>query len=404
MISIQEAILNLKQNLPERQQEDIPLKQATGRILAQDVFAAEDAPRFTNSAMDGFALRFDDLNPLPATLKIIGESRAGVPFTGSVGKGQAVRISTGAVLPAGADSVVPIEDCEVSKDQVQVHQIKKRGANVRVKGEEIKKGQLLLASGKALFPEQLALLASQGVLQVTVFTRPRVALLSTGTEVKAFDQPVKDYEIRDSNRIMLGEAIKLSGAVLQKTEHLPDDFATTVDKLNEAAQETDVLIFSGGVSVGPHDHVKSAAEKAGFKQVFWKIAQQPGKPFFFAKKENKLLFGLPGNPVSSFMSFVHYVFPVLRYWQGHDFGWPQLQAVSQEKVEIKKKRPQLLRLSLQRHNGGYGFRILAQQGSHMITTISQADGYLITRANEVIEKNETRTIYLFPWRNSYGLR
>ncbi len=403
MISIEEAIQSILLKLPDRQIETVNLSESGGRVTARDVLALEDAPRFTNSAMDGFAVRFADLKELPTTLKIIGESRAGVPFRGEVNAGEAVYISTGAVLPAGADSVVPIEDCAVDEGFVKMSKIKKRGANVRAKGEEIKPGQLLLKTGSVLYPEQLALLASQGILQLDVFSRPKVALLSTGTEVKAFDRQIKEYEIRDSNRVMLSEAIKLSGSILQNAEHLPDDLKATINRLEEAVGKADVLIFTGGVSVGPHDHVKTAAEKVGFKQVFWKIAQQPGKPFFFAEKENKLLFGLPGNPVSSFMSFVHYVFPVLRYLQGHEFSHPVLQAVSMENVEISKKRPQLLRITLKKNGEQYAFRIIQQQGSHMISTISQAQGYLITKPQEIIHQNETRTVYLFPWRLDYGL-
>ncbi|WP_456442306.1 molybdopterin molybdotransferase MoeA, partial [Caldithrix abyssi] len=265
MISIQEAMERIWARLPEKKKESLDISEATGRVLAHQVSAAEPSPRFTNSAMDGMAVRFEDLQSLPVELSIVGESRAGGPFQGVVQNGQAVRISTGAVLPQGADTVIPIEDCQVEQSRVKILTAKKKGANVRKKGEEFETGEVLLRAGTTLFPEHLALLAAQGIQRVEVYARPRVVLLTTGSEVKSFKEEIADYEIRDSNLLMLGEAIKLAGGELMVSDRLPDDFSLTVQKLNEAQNKADVIVLSGGVSVGPHDHVKKAAAEAGFR-------------------------------------------------------------------------------------------------------------------------------------------
>ncbi len=403
MISIQEAMERIWARLPEKKKETLDISESTGRVLAHQVTAAESSPRFTNSAMDGMAVRFEDLQSLPVELSIVGESRAGVPFQGIVQNGQAVRISTGAVLPQGADTVIPIEDCQVEQSRVKVLTAKKKGANVRKKGEEFESGEVLLAAGTTLFPEHLALLAAQGIQRVEVYARPRVVLLTTGSEVKSFKEEIADYEIRDSNLLMLGEAIKLAGGALVVSDRLPDDFSLTVQKLKEAQNKADVIVLSGGVSVGPHDHVKKAAAEAGISEVFWKVNQQPGKPLFFAAKDNTLLFGLPGNPVSAFMSMAHYVYPVLRRLQGFDDDRAVCVARARSRLEINKKRAQLLRVRLEKTDEGWHFIPLKRQGSHMITSISQADGYIIVGPVETIEKDETRNVYLFPWRRSHGL-
>ncbi|NOX87935.1 MAG: molybdopterin molybdotransferase MoeA, partial [Calditrichaeota bacterium] len=316
MIAIDEAVRIIKEQAPFTEYERLPLTKALLRVLAEDIFAREPAPRFTNSAMDGFAVRWEDLQTLPANLSIIGESRAGVPFKGEVKSGEAVRISTGALMPDGADTVIPVEDTEETDGEAIILKAGKKAANVRYEGEEIKAGDLLVSSGSRIYPEHLAVLASQGISEVKIFKAPRVVLLTTGAEVKRFDETPEYFQIRDSNSPTLAAAITLAGAELISTDHLPDDLNLTIDALKEAAQKADVLILSGGVSMGRHDHVKSAAEKAGFSPIFWKINQKPGKPFYFAKKDKTLLFGLPGNPVSAFMGFVHYIFPLLRFMEG----------------------------------------------------------------------------------------
>jgi len=274
---------------------------------------------------------------------------------------------------------------------------------VRYQGEEIHTGQLLLAKEAALFPEQPALLASKGITQVKVFARPRVTLMTTGTEVRPFRETVQDFEIRDSHQVVLKEAVKLFGAQLIAARHLPYDFDQTVAALDKAAEASDVVLLAGGVSVGPHDHVKKAATTNGFLEIFWKISQQPCTPFFFARKEDVLLFGLPGNPVSAYMGFVHYLFPALRYLQGFSFEWPMVEAVSAESFEIMEKRAQLMRVRLKREAEKLWFEPLPKQDSHMISSISQAAGYLVVNLGEKIEKHEKRKIYLFPWRKDYGI-
>ncbi len=399
MIEIEEALAIIQNAVTLTGIEKVELFSAVGRVLAKDLKAVEPSPRFTNSAMDGFALRWQDAENLPLELTIIGESRAGHPFLGAVKKGQAIRISTGAAVPEGADTVVPIEDCEVNANKVKILRLGKAGSHIRLKGEEIAEGDELLKKGTRLFPEHLALLTAQGIEKVDVYRKPGVALLTTGSEIKELGEEVKEYEIRDSNRLMLKVAIDLCGGNLVMNQHLEDDLDLTVQTLSHAAEEADLIILSGGVSVGPHDHVKNAAEKVGFEPLFWKIRQQPGKPFYFARKNKTLLAGLPGNPVSAFMGFVHYLSPLLRAMQGLTFSWPMVELTAGTTFEVRRKRPLLMRVAVSKGE----FIPLPAQGSHMLTTISAAEGYIVARPGTVINKGEKQIVYLFPWRDYYGI-
>jgi molybdopterin molybdotransferase len=402
MISVQEALAILHDNIPEPQRELMPLDQAYKCYVCEDIYAPEPSPRYTNSAMDGFAVRWADCNnsdqKQPALLEIIGESQAGIPFEGSVVSGTAVRISTGAMLPEGADSVVRVEDTKEDKTHVEIFSCRSLGQDVRYAGEEFKKGELLFNKNTCLGARELALLAAVGLHTIEVFTPPRVSLLVTGTELARFDdKEIKPHQIRDSNAIMLASAVNDSGAILRASAHLQDSLEHTVEAVRDALEKGDTIILcSGGVSVGRHDHVKEAARVVGFKELFWKIRQKPGKPLFVCRRENTLLFGLPGNPVSAFMCFSNYVRPVLAELQGTASINHSLTAKTSERIVNNGRRTNFIRVTVEaKPNEIAVIKEIARQGSHMLSSIVHADGYIVMEPGEVLAPCSLTQVFLF---------
>lgn len=401
-LPLEEAWQRLKAHLPPRRVEVLPLETAAGRVLAEEIHAPEASPRFTNSAMDGYALRYEDVAGAGPdaliTLAVVGESQAGLPFSGKVGPGEAVRISTGAMVPEGADTVVPVEEVEVEENQVRLRAPVRRHQHLRFAGEEFKAGDLLLASGAELTPPRLGLLASVGIGRVTVFRKPRVAILVTGSELAGLAQPLSEGQIRDSNSLMLAAGVQRSGGEVIRIDRVPDDPAETAKRLQGAETQADLVIFSGGVSVGPHDHVKPAALANHYQPLFWRVRIKPGKPMFAARKEARMLFGLPGNPVSAYVCFTYFIYPLLRYLQGFEFGHRTVQAVAARRVENPLSRDHLMRIQLS-GKGEHGVpRVepLSRQGSHMLTSLTQADGFIRLPAGGRVEAGQEVSVYLFP--------
>lgn len=401
MITMEQAIALIRENLPARQREEIDLDQALGRHLAAEIRAVEPSPRYTNSAMDGFAVRWADVagsTESPVTLTLIGESQAGIPFTGELHAGEAIRISTGAMLPASADTVVRVEDTSCAGDQVMIHACSRRHQDVRFLGEEIAAGDLLLESGCGLFPPQIALLAAQGIRQVPVFTRPRVALVVTGSELVADNNPAP-HQIRDSNKVMLRAAITQAGGDLVHAAWAGDEYATTVATLHEAMNHARLVICSGGVSVGAHDHVRQAAQELGFTELFWRVRQKPGKPLYCGRVNDTLLFGLPGNPVSAFMCFFYYIQPLIASLAGEAFGWQRLEATAACEIVNRGKRTTMVTIRLSQDQEGRPiFQPAGNQGSHRLTSIAHAHGFVIVPEQTTLATASRHSIYLFPWR------
>jgi len=402
MITVDTAFKILRDNLPEPQVVTIDLCAAYSRYLAEDVFAPESSPRFTNSAMDGYAVRWEDVQCAtaeePVALSLAGESQAGIPYSGSLRRSQAVRISTGSVLPEGADTVIRVEDTTEQNGAVRILSVRKRGQDVRKEGEEFLAGELLLQTGTRLGTRQLALLASVGMKNIRVYAIPNIALLVTGTElVTGPDDPIKPYQIRDSNRVMLDGAVRDAGGKVAGCWHAGDDLAQTVEMLEQMlAEQPDVILCSGGVSVGRHDHVKDAAEQSGFTELFWRIKQKPGKPLFAARKKNILLFGLPGNPVSAFMCFSHYVLPIISYLQGQGLKHQSITATTLEEIVNKDSRTNFLRVKVEFTTGQIPLITeVRRQGSHMLSSISEADGYIIQEPGEIVPQGSLKEVFLF---------
>lgn len=402
MISVQEALQILEKNIPPLMEKEVPLEVAHGHFSAEDILAPEPAPRYTNSAMDGFALRYADCSAAskeqPARLRLVGESQAGIPFTGVVGSGEAVRISTGAMLPEGADTVVRVEDTRETGESVDVLAVRSLGQDVRYKGEEFGEGSLLVKGGTRLGARELALLAAVGLHRVTVIWPPQVSLLVTGTELASPDDPeIKPHQIRDSNTTMLASAVRDCGGLLRQTVHVEDSHEDTVAAVRQAVEGGDnIILCSGGVSVGQHDHVKDAAKEVGFDELFWKIRQKPGKPLFVCRRGDTLLFGLPGNPVSAFMCFSNYVRPVLAKLQGTGTISRTAMGRMAEKVENRGKRTNFIRVTVDERPGDLAMvREMERQGSHMLSSIVQADGYIILTPGAFLEAGQLVEVMLF---------
>ncbi len=393
MITIREAQNIVKNNLPGRQVEKTDLKYASGRVLAEDVVSVEPSPRYTNSAMDGFAVRWKDVetaNRNAVTLKIAGESQAGIPFGEALQAGQAARISTGAMLCKGADTVIPIEEIEIENNMLRVLKANKRYQHLRFEGEEFDAGELLLQKGKLLNASRIAVLASQGIATVAVYRPPGAAVILTGTELVQYDKPAAPWQIRDSNGIMLQTAIAESGGSVQLTASVGDNYKDTVKAVKQAAASSILILFSGGVSVGPHDLVKKAAQECGFETLFWRVRQKPGKPLFFARKDDILFFGLPGNPVSAYMCYLYYIHPVLQYLQGKQFSHKTMKGKLAVTIKNTINRAQLFRVSLEdggKHNNPL-VHPLTKQGSHMLTSLSSASGFVFLDVDAILENGK----------------
>jgi len=310
-----------------------------------------------------------------------------------------VRISTGAMLPPGADTVIRVEDTRKPGDEVvEVLTVRCQGQDIRYEGEEFCSGDELLCAGTRLSARQLALLASIGHQRVKVFSAPRVSILITGSELApAAEQRIKPYQIRDSNSIMLVSALQEAGATVHSCANVEDELQATINAVSNAASEdVDFILCSGGISVGDHDHVKESAEKVGFKELFWRIRQKPGKPLFAAQKDATYLFGLPGNPVSAYMCFTHYIRPLLFTGRERNLSWKTITAMAGGKIANHGKRTNFIRVKLEQKQGQLPQIIdIRKQGSHMLSSIVNADGYIVLEPGAAVQPGETINVFLF---------
>ncbi len=402
MVSVDEAAGILSENLPPLRTREKALAECHLHTVAREIRAPEPSPRYTGSAMDGFAIRWRDVRGTttrdPVSLSIVGESRAGIPFNGAVGAGEAVRISTGAMLPEGADTVVRMEDTEENGGVVRIFAVRSQGQDVRFIGEEFQPGEILIARGTRLTAREMALLTSVGIAEVTVCDPPSVSILVTGTELSGADRnDISHYQIRDSNSVMLHRAVRETGARTCSSYRVPDDLEATAQTIGSAFKDgADLILCSGGVSVGRHDHVKEAARRAGFRKLFWKVRQKPGKPLFAARKEKTLLLGLPGNPVSAYICFIHYVRPLIMGLSGRPMERSWIAAKSRERIVNRGQRTNFLRVKIERRPGEIPELCgVPKQKSHMLGSIVNADGYVILQPGESLEPECPVQVILF---------
>ncbi len=360
--------------------ESVLLIDALGRIVAQDVKSPVDVPGHTNSAMDGYALRGEDL---PASgerrLKVVAAIMAGNVFEGELESGAAARIMTGAALPEGADTVIMLEQTELDGDTVTVGAGHRPGQNVRRAGEDLRRGDTAVKKGTRIMPAELGVLASFGQDRVTVFRRPRVACFSTGDELRSPGDTRDFGAVFDSNRYTLLGMLTRLGVEVIDMGVVPDKRKALHDALEKAAQGADAIITSGGVSAGDADYVKHTLEKLG-RVGFWKIAIRPGRPLAFGLIDNAAFFGLPGNPVAVMVTFYQFVKPALCRMMGErdPRPTPELTATCVSKLRKKKGRVEYYRAVLDRDaNGNLVVRSTGKTGSGLLHTMSDANCFIV---------------------------
>lgn len=352
--------------------EDVPLAGALDRVLASDVTSPTDVPPFPNSAMDGYAVRAGP----PAELDVIGESRAGSPSARTVGPGTAVRISTGGAIPTGTTAVVPVERARGehgSSGRVWVD-ASAEGDNIRGAGEDVRAGDLLLRRGALIGPAELGVAASIGQAALTCARRPTVAVLVTGDELTEPGIELAPGGIYSSNAFALGGLVERSPATLLSRITVRDSADHTREAIGRALHEADVTCISGGVSVGPHDHVKPALQELNVAERFWGVALRPGKPTWFGSHENGLVFGLPGNPVSAMVTFLLFVRPALLAMQAAPADVTKVSAELDDPVPLLAAREQAVRVRLSARDDGWHASTTGAQGSHVLTSMLGAEG------------------------------
>lgn len=380
MLELEQALEKILGVIPASKAERIPVEEAHRRVLAEDVFAAVDLPAFDNSSVDGYAVRAQDIaqagtrNPL--WLSLAGKVAAGESFNCKLSSGQCIRIFTGSQLPDGADAVVMQEDTRLQADhptEVGFLDAVKPWENIRFRGEDVKCGATVARKGEILRAARLGLLAASGITQVNAGRRPRLALVATGSELKepGSGKPGPG-QIYESNRALLAPLVGEAGGVPVMFPIVPDEPAATREALARALAECDMVVTCGGVSVGEMDFVKNAFEELGGDLQFWKVAIKPGRPFLFGRSGENFLFGLPGNPVSAFVTFLLLVRPALLRWQGAEStGMPVSTGILGEPLSNSDMRRHFMRVIVDETGE---VRLAGTQASHILSSVARAQG------------------------------
>ena len=379
LLSIAEAqqlVLERTEPLPA---ENVPLEGAARRVLAEPARAEIDLPPFPSSAMDGYAVRADET---PGRLRIEARIAAGNPASSALESGQAMGIATGGVVPDGADAVIPIEYVVEHGNEIEIDSAVERGDNVRPRGGDIRAGEVVVEAGSVLTPARLGALAAAGIQQVRCARRPRAAVLPTGTELRRPGEPLAAGEIYEANGLILSAQLEAAGAAVELMPAVGDDETAHRGAL-ERALDADVVVTSGGVSVGPHDLVRRVEAELGVEEVFWRVSVKPGKPIAFGVRERTLVFGLPGNPVSALVGFVLFVEPAIRALQGVPDPLPRFERG--RLVAARRRNPErdeLVRARLRRSQDGPLLEPLTGQESHMIARSAAADALVFVPRGE----------------------
>ncbi len=362
--------------------QKLALRDTLGRVLAEDIISPFNVPPYANSAMDGYALASTDLEKLPATLRCVGQAFAGQPFAGSVQPGECIRIMTGAIVPDGCDTVIMQEQAEVDGDNIYFSGEHRRGDNVRLAGEDIAQGQVVFSKGRRINAADLGLLASLGRSEVSVLRKLRVAFFSTGDELKSIGESLKPGDIYDSNRYTLFAMLQKLGIDMLDMGVIKDDPEALRQALQAASDNADVVITSGGVSVGDADYIKALLAEPG--QVnFWKIAMKPGRPLAFGQIANTPFFGLPGNPVSVMVTFYQFVLPALQKMAGETQTAPLLlQATAAAPIRKRPGRFEFQRGILKSSaDGQLQVCMTGEQGSGILSSMSHANCFILLDEN-----------------------
>jgi molybdopterin molybdotransferase len=415
MISVEDARSTILKHFAPLEAEGVDLLDALNRVLAEDVRSEMNVPPFNNSAMDGYAMRADDIahatRANPATLRVIGDVAAGYTATRAVEPGTAMRIMTGAPMPSGADTVVRFEETSEGvqgraatkgRDTVEILVAMKRGDNVRAAGEDIRAGEVVMPRRTIVRAAEIGVLASIGKNQVAVHRRPRVAILATGDELVAIDEPITPGKIRNSNEYSNAAAVLQAGGIPIRLGIARDNIADLTAKIRAGLDaDADLFLTSAGVSVGDYDIVKDVLNAEGAMH-FWQVKMKPGKPLAFGilrgKKDVPLL-GLPGNPVSALISFETFARPAILTMLGKtNFARPTVRARLDEDVENSSDRRNFIRVRVEARGDELIARTTGEQGSGVLTSVSKANGLLVVPENVTrVRAGEVVDVQMMDW-------
>ncbi len=382
MLSVEEARDRILAHFQALEPETIPILEALNRVLAEDIVSDMDIPPLANTAMDGYAIRVEDVAEAsaekPVRLKVVADLAAGYVLDKPIQPGTAVRIMTGAPVPPGADAVAPFEHVEIEGDEVLIFKPYAKWKNIRHAGEDVKKGQLVLTRGTVLRPQEIGMLAALGIPSVRVHRRPRVAVLSTGDEVIDVSDPWQPGKIRDANGYSVSALILKYGGIPVRLGIAPDTIEALTAKIREAlAQNVDFILTSGGVSMGDFDVVKKVLASEG-EMHFWRARMKPGKPMAFGEIQGVPLLGLPGNPVSSMISFELFARPAILTMLGKKtLAKPTIDAILVDPIKRKDNRRHYLRVWLEQKDGQTFAHLTGDQGSGILLSMVKADGLAI---------------------------
>lgn len=398
MLTPREALATMLDAVGPLPPRTVDLADALGRVLAEDVVSSEAIPPFLNSAMDGYAVRGADLATIPASLRVTGERAAGGTGSEVVVAGTALRIMTGAPMPDGADTVVPVELTRRQGDSVEILKTVRTGLNIRQAGEDVRAGETVLARGTLLRPSELGLLAALGRPRVAVVPAPMVAVVTTGDELVDVGAALGPGQIRDANLHSLCAQVRACGAVPLPVPRVRDDAGLLEAALRDALERADAVVTNGGISMGEYDHIKPVLERLGARQLFWQVAQKPGKPLAFSLRDGKPLFGVPGNPVSALICFEEYVRPALRKMMGQALlHRPERTAhwAEPQKKGADDRRVHFHRVVLREEDGRLWASSTGPQGSGILTSMTRANALALLAAEaHDVQRGDPVTVHL----------
>jgi molybdopterin molybdotransferase len=414
MINPKEALDKVLRTVKPLEVVATPLAESLGLVLAEDIVSRDNIPPFDNSAMDGYAVRAADVAGAsadnPVTLEVIDDIKAGDVSGKEIGPGTAARIMTGAQMPAGADTVVRVEDTTTDDGEarvafktgeaennplipVTIAATVKGGGNVRKAGEDVATGETVLTAGWELKPAEIGLLASLGFPKVQTFRRARIAIITTGDELLEVGQPLEPGKIRNSNAYSLAAQVTEAGATPIRLGIASDTKAAARKLFTEAIEQADIILTTGGVSVGKYDVVKDVLEEMGAEQKFWKVAQKPGNPLGFWLLNGRYVFGLPGNPVATMVCFEEYVRPAVRKMMGRDKLYrPEAQAILASDIRKRPGRLHYIRVRVAKRDGDYFAESTGPQGSGILKSMVLADGLALIPAETDLVKAGERVL------------
>ena len=395
MIEFEEALRIILKNTGTLLAEQVPVDESIGRILQEDIHSKIEMPPFDKSAVDGYAVNASDVRRVPARLRRLGLIQAGEAFGGRLARGECVKIMTGAPLPKGADSVVMVEDSRQQGQYVELSKSAKKGENVCFRGEDLKKGQMILKKGTKIFSSHIGILATVGMPLVKVTGSPRVAILNTGGEIIPLGKRLGRNKIYNSNGPMLSALLKADG-IEPRFLGIAKDNVRDLKKEIGTGLSADILLISGGVSMGDYDLIPSVLGSMGVKKIFHKVKIKPGKPLFFGRSQKgALVFGIPGNPVSNFLSYLIFVRTAINKMMGCQSGKPGFEeGIAQTGFHSKAGRKHFVLVKVSRRGNRYYLTPVASHGSADVLALSKADGFMVAEPRTGIIKKGSKVKFI----------